>query len=166
MIKTWLRCDLKHLYLKKSIKKSENVKKTYETTVFFYDLWANADLWAGRRRLFWVISELSLRPMGNFNPYDAKHAFVIPYGRDEGPNTPHHQSQRTGHPLRRGFKAHIWTWYPMAYIMMVVRLNRQSVRTTPNPHWIPIRTHPSHNRYPAPRCREKNNHLHVHWTWV
>ena len=38
---------------------------------------------------------------GNINPYDAKHAFGIPGGRVEGPNTPHHQSQRAGNPFRR-----------------------------------------------------------------
>ncbi len=46
-------------------------------------------------------------PTGNINPYDAKHAFVIPYGRDEGPNTPHPQSQCTGNNLRRRYKSHI-----------------------------------------------------------
>ncbi len=83
------------------------------------------------------------------------HSYPCCTAAHSGPNTAHHQSQHTGNLLHQRFKAHIWTWYPMAYIMMVVRLNWQSVPTTPNPHWIPICTHPSHNRYPAPQCREK-----------
>ena len=50
--------------------------------------------------------------------------------------------------------AHRRTGYPMAYIMVAVRLNRQEFQRTPNPNWILIRTHPSHNHYSAPRCGE------------